>query len=115
MKNTELQILRKSIEELSLKAKVAFMRKFPYLKITDIERTDLLANKIQFDVPETDGSLLIGLSCRLVRPFSIVEQILFDRRIASFNLKIPQAFDKKVTIVLDRFFYHTKKKIIFSM
>ena len=115
MESYKLHVTSKAFEELSKEAKTTFIDKFPYLKITETTPDYIYADQLLHNVPETDGSILVGITAHLKLPFSVVETLIKDRNVHNFNYTIIHKDSKNVSIMLDRFYYHTKNKLIFSM
>jgi hypothetical protein len=113
MEDKKLDVMNDLFDEITIEAKKAFVKRFPYL---EIPYTKIDANQIVREVSETDGSILIGLSCALVIPFSTIKNVLTDIHMAYFNHELGYIYDNdKITLILKRFYYHTKKKFIFSI
>lgn len=113
MTEKELSNLRKELGKLAEEAREAFVTKFPYLEITDLR--SIHANVVRYDVAETDGSLLVELSCNVVRNFSTIKKFISDNNVLFFNYGIKDVYNEQVSFSISRLFYHTKKKFIFSM
>lgn len=113
MEDKKLKIMNDLFDELILEAKLAFIKRFSYLKITE---TDLIVNELIHNVPETDGSILIHIKGYLIVPFDVFKQLLLDTHVAHCNYEIGCMYDNKnIRLMLKRFYYHTKNKFVFSM
>jgi hypothetical protein len=117
MEDKKLDTINKLFDELVLEAKLAFIKRFSYLENTEATAISFFhANEIVRNVPETDGSVLVHIKGYLIVPFDTFRQLLLDMRISHCNYKIDCMYDDKtIRLVLKRFYYHTKKKFIFSM
>lgn len=116
MKNTEIYTMSNLFDQLVLEAKLAFIKRFPYLGITETTSSNLIINDVVRDVPGTDGSFFVHIKGHIVVPFSAIKPLFLDKTVAHFNYAIHHVFtDGKVSLSLQRFYYHTKDKNIFGM
>jgi hypothetical protein len=113
MENKKLDAINGLFDEITMEAKKAFVKRFSYLKIP---YTKIDANKMVREVSDTDGSILIGLNCTFIIPFSMIKKVLFDIHMTYFNYELGYIYDNdRITLTLKRFYYHTKKKFIFGL
>jgi hypothetical protein len=116
MEDKKLNTMNNLFDELVLEAKLAFIKKFSYLGVTETTATWFIVNEIVRNAPETDGSILVHIKGDIVGPFSVIKPLLLDKTLAYFNYTINHVYnDGRVSLSLQRLYYDTKKKIIFGM
>ena len=121
MKPGKLNSLHHLLDKLAIEAKEEFANKFPYLELGFPNAgfypgDNVHANRFCVNMPETDDGILVRINCDIIRPFSTVEKLLFDKNVAPLNvILITKALNHEMRILLDRFYYHTIKKFVFSM